>query len=1438
LIYAIPNRKKTKEKNNMSTENKDIFLFEVSWEVCNKVGGIYTVLRSKLQEAIKNFDSNYLLIGPLLERNKHFVESSSPFLDKVSKLLTEKNIVFKAGYWDTEGSPQVILIAPQQNRYDTDDLFYRFWASYGVDSLASNYEYIEPVLFSTLCGEVIQHISEEILATKTKAIAHFHEWMCGAGILYLKLNTSNIPTVFTTHATVLGRSLVGNYKDIYCLPDTFDPDIEAKNYGVYAKHSMERACAREASCFTTVSSITAEEAYIMLAKYPDKTVLNGLNIEKIQARDLTRKIEIKTIRQKLLDIARRVTNENFPDDSLLWMTAGRYEFHNKGFDTLLKSLAQLDDKLAESSPKIVTFFLAAANHRTKQDSLLDDENTAPRNGQSNALGIATHRVYDPYNDPILKLSRELGFTKDKKKIHIVYSDCYLDGGDGVFDLPYEHIMAACDLSIFASIYEPWGYTPLESIAYGTPTITTDLAGFGAWVKNLQEDHDNAVFVLEARNKDQATMVADLRDRLGVEAHQPPQLKEEARKKTERLAQLADWKYFYQDYVDAYNQAIEFNEVYYAKFGIEDEQYVTSIHDVCSSTPKFRSFQFECELPNQLIGLRDLAYNVWWSWNNHNVTQLFQEIDPNLWEKAQHNPVKMLNMVSNSALSKKVADTNYMHKYKQVISLFNNYCNTKLKQSFCDYSVINADHPVAYFCLEYGIDKTIPIYSGGLGILAGDYLKEMSDLDIPFLAVGLFYKQGYFVQGINLQGEQVANYPTENPNQLPMHQMCDASGKPILVYLEILERKLFVAVWEVKIGRNSLYLLDTDVPENNADDRQLTSRLYGGSREYRFLQEMVLGMAGARFIVENLKITPSVYHLNEGHSGLLLLIRLKLLLNQGLEMQEAFELVRASSVFTTHTSVPAGNEIFAEELICKYMEKPMKLLGQPLKNLLDLATAPGDTSKAFSMTPLALNFTCGANAVSHLHKKVACKMWQGLWPGFLENEIPIKGITNGVHIQTWIGPMVKLLYDNYLTENWLSSQSDKAVWERIESIPDGNVWESHQVQKTKLLELVQKRVANEYILRDEEETLINSALRALTKDTLVIGFARRFATYKRHDLILLNKERIAKLLTNEKRPVVLLFAGKAHPADGLGQKLVAQTIELLRDPVYQGRIIFLQNYDMDLAKALVQGADVWLNTPIIEYEACGTSGMKAAINGALNCSIKDGWWAEAYSDKPEAGWAIKDFDSPDPTRRNEMENNFLLNTLENEIIPMYYAKDNLGLSQQWIAKMKAAMSYVAYQFGTYRMVKDYFEELYNPAAKRSAMLIQNNYTDLKVLAEWKTNIAARFNTVKIKTVLINGIKDNKIRPDGKIQVKVLLFSGKLSSQELQVQLVLTKNDNATLIDAPLIIPLNLSDKRESGILNYTAEYTVEDTGFYSYGIRVYPHHKLLPYHQDAELVLWG
>ncbi|MEI8055153.1 MAG: DUF3417 domain-containing protein, partial [bacterium] len=717
--------------------NSNNFLFEVSWEVCNKVGGIYTVLQSKLKQVIKNFGNNYILIGPWHERNKEFVESSSPFLDAIKKKLIAKNILCHVGYWDTEGKPTVILVEFKQ-RYKIDDLLYNLWSDFGVDSLGSNYDYQEPILFSTAAGEVIYTLAEEMLIQEQQVIAHFHEWMCGAGLLYLKKRANKIATVFTTHATVLGRAMSQDNKTIYNLPSTFDSAAEARKHEVFAKHSLEKATAREADCFTVVSSVTAEEARVMLGKYPDKIVLNGLDVEQ-KSREIVF-AKRSEVRAKLLQVASLVIGRSIDVNALLWVTSGRYEFHNKGFDVLLRSLAQLESSLPEKSPPIVVFFLIAANWRSKQDSLL----TA---GLAN--GIATHKIDYPASDSIIKLSDELGLKKPEHKIHIVFSDAYLQGDDGVFDIAYDKILAACDLSIFPSFYEPWGYTPLESIASSTPTITTDLSGFGCWINNLKRDYVDAVFVLKRKDYNEQKVVAYLGEYLQtvVGRGQNQSYSASVRAKALQVANFADWKLFYQDYIDAYMRAIKFNKLACATFDVTglDNVYVTSIHEAEATKPRFHLFQYECVLPEKIKVLRVLAYNFWWSWHEEAKT-LFQKIDPALWGQVRHNPVHFLNLVSSRALQAAADNEDYVWLYNKVTADFTGYMQTES---------VSFANPIAYFCMEYGIAECLPIYSGGLGILAGDYLKAMSDLSVHTVAVGLFYKQGYFRQLINAKGEQEA-----------------------------------------------------------------------------------------------------------------------------------------------------------------------------------------------------------------------------------------------------------------------------------------------------------------------------------------------------------------------------------------------------------------------------------------------------------------------------------------------------------------------------------------------------------------------------------------------------------------------------------------------------------------------------------------------------------
>jgi len=1433
-------------KNNILKNLRYKFLFEVSWEVCNKVGGIYTVLRSKLKEAIKNFDGNYILIGPLVEHNRHFVEDNSPRFTTIANILREKNINCKVGYWDTEGNPTVILV-DFKNRYKIDNLLYNLWADFKVDSLASNYDYQEPILFSTAAGEIIETLSKSSIVDNCAVVAHFHEWLCGGGLLYLKKNCSEISTVFSTHATVLGRSLASVGISVYNLTKTFDPTAEARTRGVFAKHSLEKAAATYADCFTTVSIITADEACLMLGKYPDKIIPNGL--DAVRKQQTIADNTLSDLRYKLREITRKIIGKPLPENTLLWMTSGRYEFHNKGFDVLLKSLAQLEKRLPQDAPPIVLFFLIAANWHTSQESLLDGD-WAHDPEQKNALGIATHRVYNPDQDSIIKLANELDFKQSSRKIHIVFSDAYLTGKDGVFDIPYEQTLAACDFSIFPSFYEPWGYTPLESIAQSTPTITTDLAGFGNWVRTTTVDYQDAVYVLDRKNKNDNEFTEILTNCLEnvVKQSNDANFVSIIRKKALVLSSFADWHFFYDKYLDSYYQALSFNEIYHSKFEAmiaECESSLTAIYETEATQPRFHTVQYDSPLPRQINELRELAYNFWWSWHE-DARVLFKKINPELWQKVKRNPVHFLNLLASSASQKATYSHDYMYLYEKTINAFHEYIKAGKERDivkFCDTRSINDEHPIAYFCMEYGIDESLPIYSGGLGILAGDYLKAMSDLKIPFIAIGLFYKQGYFSQSINTHGEQVAIYRTWNTNQLSMRQMSDVGGKLLLVGIEILSRTVYAKIWEVLVGHVKLYLLDTDVPENIPEDRDITNSLYGGSREVRVKQEMILGIGGVRLLLEKLNITPALYHLNEGHSAFLLLERIRYHNRQSMTLKEAIELVRSTSIFTTHTPVPAGNEEFSEQIIRKYFTHyaaAMEPMGTSLEHIFALAYNGIPNSRDFSMTALSLRLCLHANAVSTLHGKVARKMWQGIWPSLLEEEVPISHVTNGVHVTTWLGQDMKTLYDDYMGTKWETKQNDLKMWQEMLSISSEKVWKAHQIQKEKLITIVKDLILQQYSVRNASKQLINSSINCLNNKTLLLGLARRFTSYKRNDLILMDQERLATILTNKEKPVVMLIAGKAHPADGSGNALIRGIIEITRNPLFNGHIIFLEEYNIGLAKLLVQGIDVWINTPIVGREACGTSGMKVGINGGLNFSTKDGWWEEACN--ADIGWEIGSIENiEDADKRNDIENMFLMNTLEKEIVPLYYNQQHSDFNPEWVNKMKASIALVASQYNTSRMAKDYIDKIYCPAALYTEQLLANSHKDLKEIVAWKQNIADRFSTVKIKALLIDGIKDGKITSQGVIKIKLLVFSGKLTAPELQAELVLVETDGKQFLNLPKIIPLKLSNTRESGevsgALSYTLEYKIEDTGFYSYAVRVFPYNEKLLHIQDTGLVYW-
>ena len=701
------------------------------------------------------------------------------------------------------------------------------------------------------------------------------------------------------------------------------------------------------------------------------------------------------------------------------------------------------------------------------------------------------------------------------------------------------------------------------------------------------------------------------------------------------------------------------------------------------TPKIK-------LPENLHRLEDLAYNMWWSWNQSGI-ELFRRIDPDLWEQVGHNPVRLLQEVPYERLSQ-LADSDYLVAYHRVMADFDAYMHpesTWFRENHAD----KEGNLIAYFSAEFGLHESLPIYSGGLGILSGDHCKESSDMGVPLVGIGFLYPQGYFTQKIAADGTQEAIYEKLDFERVPARPALDAEGNEIRIEVQLEARKVFARVWHIQVGRNNLYLMDTDVEPNDPRDRELAARLYGGDLETRLAQEIVLGIGGVR-TARALGLQPAVWHMNEGHAAFLVLELLREQVAAGKSFQEATEYVRAHTVFTTHTPVPAGHDVFPFEMMERYFWNFWPELNLSKEEFLGLARQDQPWGPSFSMTVLALKFSGRRNGVSKLHGAVSRRMWHFLWPDKPENEVPIGQITNGVHTASWLAPELYELYTRYMGEGWYDRLDDQSLWDRLLQIPDEELWKVKQLLRDRLIEFVRNRYSawKREIGAPQEE--VEAAANVLDPNALTIGFARRFATYKRANLIFRDIERLRKIVDNPDRPVQIIFAGKAHPKDEPGKAMLKQVVNFSKYPGLEGKIVFLENYDINMARLLVQGVDVWLNTPRRPREASGTSGQKAALNGVINASVLDGWWPEAYNGAN--GWAIGkviDYDNPDAQDADDAIS--LYNVLENCVIPVFFGRDDTGMPRVWISIMKESIRSVAPYFSLRRMLKEYIDQMYLP-----------------------------------------------------------------------------------------------------------------------------------------------
>ena len=844
-----------------------------------------------------------------------------------------------------------------------------------------------------------------------------------------------------------------------------------------------------------------------------------------------------------------------------------------------------------------------------------------------------------------------------------------------------------------------------------------------------------------------------------------------------------------------------------------------------NTPNWKEVTVKSRVPAELEKLSELARNIWWAWN-YEATELFRDLDPTLWKEAGQNPVLLLERMSYEKLEALSKDKVILKRMNDVYAKFRDYM---------DVTPDNKRPSVAYFSMEYGLNHVLKIYSGGLGVLAGDYLKEASDSNVDLCAVGFLYRYGYFTQTLSMDGQQIANYEAQNFGQLPIDRVTDADGKPLVVDVPYMDYYVHANVWRVNVGRVSLYLLDTDNEMNSEFDRPITHQLYGGDWENRLKQEILLGIGGM-LTLKALGIKKDIYHCNEGHAALINVQRICDYVATGLTFNQAIELVRASSLYTVHTPVPAGHDYFDEGLFGKYMGGYPVKMGISWDDLMDLGrNNPGDKGERFCMSVFACNTSQEVNGVSWLHGKVSQEMFSSIWKGYFPEESHVGYVTNGVHFPTWSATEWKQLYAKYFNENFLYDQSNPKIWEAIYNMPDEEIWKTRVTMKNKLVDYIRKQFRETWLKNQGDPSRIVSLLDKINPNALLIGFGRRFATYKRAHLLFTDLERLSKIVNNPDYPVQFLFTGKAHPHDGAGQGLIKRIVEISQRPEFLGKIIFLENYDMQLARRLVTGVDIWLNTPTRPLEASGTSGEKALMNGVLNFSVLDGWWLEGY--REGAGWALTEKRTyQNQEHQDQLDAATIYSILETEILPLYYARNKKGYSEGWIKSVKNSIAQIAPHYTMKRQLDDYYSKFYCKEAKRFKELSANDNAKAKEIAAWKEEVVAKWDSIEIVSKEREADIAQGDIESGKEYTITVVVDEKGLNDAVGLELVTTYTTPEGKQHVYSVEPFSVI-KKEGDLYTFQAKHSLSNAGSFKVAYRMFPKNQDLPHRQDFCYVRW-
>jgi glycogen phosphorylase/synthase len=1401
------------------------FIFETSWEVCNKVGGIHTVISTKALKIQNELGDNYILIGPDVWRedvtNPEFIHDESLFADWKIRAVSE-GLRVKTGRWNIAGKPIVILIDFTPYFGQQNEIFAGFWETYKLDSLTGQWDYVEPALFGYAAGKLIESFSL-YYHEDSNTIAQFHEWMTGTGVLYLKKYAPWIATSFTTHATVLGRSIAGNNRPLYGKMEEYVPAQVAREFNIVSKQSLEKISAIEADVFTTVSEITSRECSHFLGKNVDIVTPNGFEDSFVPASELFDERRL-IAREMLISVAEAVLGYSLSVDCVLVVNSGRYEFRNKGVDILLDSLGELN-KSNKIEKECVAFFLIPAYHKGPRQDIQDIlNNNGPVNGNDKYL---THSLHYPSTDPVLQKTIANNLNNGQQdKVKIIFVPCYLNGNDGIFNVPYFDLLIGFDLSVFPSYYEPWGYTPLESLMFSIPTVTTSLSGFGLWVKNYYENPGNGISIIERTDDNAEEVVSEISVFMTRFIGFSDAEIKTAREEAHAVSRIAMWDNLVKYYFSAYEIALEHssdrrNEPReFARFVEAAGIHLRKPHQI----PVWKDIYVQSDVPEKLVYLKELANNLWWSWNTEAET-LFKRMDPSLWDEVRHNPKLLLEKIDYKRLLVLEDDDEFVADLRKIYGIFEEYIKRPDD---------NEKPSIAYFSMEFGIHPCLKIYSGGLGILAGDYLKEASDSNLNITGVGLLYRYGYFRQKLGTRGEQIPVYEAEEFSHLPINPVKDSEGNHLYVSLAWPGRAIKIRVWEARVGKVRLFLLDTDSEDNSPEDRSVTHHLYGGDNENRLRQELILGIGGIRALVA-MGLKPDIYHSNEGHSAFISLERLRsLITDQHLTFNQALEFVRSSTLFTTHTPVPAGHDAFDEDLLRKYISHYHNRLLITWDDLMALGRCQGDIDRKFNMSYLAARMSQEMNGVSKLHGEVSQGMFNKLWPGYLKEELFIGYVTNGVHHPTWTAPEWRDLYKE-ITGELNFDQTDHKLWEKLYTVEDKKIYEVKTDLKKNLFSNIRRRLQTDMMEKHVSPRTLLNISNHLDEKALTIGFARRFATYKRASLLFTDIDRLERIVNNPLKPVQFIYAGKAHPNDGGGQDLIKRIFEVSQMPQFTGKVVFLENYDIEMAKYLVRGVDIWLNTPTRPLEASGTSGEKAVMNGTIHFSVLDGWWVEGY--RAFAGWALpKKRSFANQELQDDIDAETIYNMLEYEIVPAYYSFNENGIPVEWISHIKNTMVKIAPEFTMKRMIDDYYQKYYLKLFSRNKYLGENNYEKAKEMAAWKKTMIDEWDNIEVINYSFEKSKENIYRSGHDYVAEIALDVKNIPKENVGVEFIFTQMGKQGEHEFVASEEFRLVSCK-SGKCLYRVSLVPEKAGSFFYGIRIYPKHKDLPHKQDFYLLRW-